>query len=96
MTQRKTIAEMFPLIAEWASSTQTQLEFCRLRGLRPSTFSYWHKKYREAYSNESSCFTEVLPAVGSKIEICYPNGVKVRLPEEGSSLAMIQALLRLF
>lgn len=86
---------MFPVIAEWASSNETQLEFCQSRGLSPSTFSYWRKKYLEEHTQENPCFTEVLPEVGSKIEICYPNGVKVNLPKEGSSITTIQALVRL-
>ncbi len=87
--------EMFAIIDEWISSNETQIGFCWSRGLRPSTFSYWRKKYREEQGQESPCFTEVLPEISSKIEICYPNGVKVTLPEQGSSLAVVQALVRL-
>lgn len=92
MSQRKNREEMFRLIAEWSSSHVTQREFCQSRGLRPSTFSY----YQEADSQQTAHFTEILPEVKSTIEICYPNGVKVHLPEDGHSLATIQALVRLF
>ena len=95
MSERKTSEEMFSLIDEWTSSNQTQLAFCQLKGLAPSTFSYWRKKYVAAHHQEAAGFTEVLPEVGSKIEVCYPNGVKVTLLEQGSSLPLIQALVRL-
>ena len=96
MSQRKSREEMFPLVSEWSSGNETQREFCQSRGLRPSTFSYWHKKYQEAHSQQTAPFTEVVPEVKSTIEICYPNGVKVHLPEGIGSLATIQALVRLF
>jgi len=95
MSKHNSRSEMFSLIDEWTSSNQTQLAFCQLKGLAPSTFSYWRKKYLEAHDQEAAGFTEVLPEVGSKIEVCYPNGVKVTLPEQGSSLPLIQALVRL-
>lgn len=94
MSERKTSEEMFSLVDEWTSSNQTQLAFCQLKVLASSTFSYWRKKYA-AHHQEAAGFTEVLPEVGSKIEVCYPNGVKVTLPEQGSSLPLIQALVRL-
>ena len=96
MSYRRTSKEMFSLIAEWVSSHSTQREFCQSRGLKPSTFSYWHKKYQEAHVRQPAPFTEIVPEANSTIEICYPNGVKVCLPEGGRSLATIQALVRLF
>lgn len=96
MSQRKNREEMFRLIAEWSVSDETQREFCQSRGLRPSTFSYWRRKYRQADSQQTVHFTQVVPEVKSTIEICYPNGVRVTLPEQGSSFATLQALVRLF
>ncbi|MGL1885812.1 MAG: transposase [Reichenbachiella sp.] len=86
---------MFPLITEWEASQENQYQFCDSRGLSPSVFSYWRKKYLEDQTPDNPSFTEILPEVDAKIEVCYPNGVKVNLPQSGSSLATIQALLRL-
>ena len=96
MSQRKSREEMFSLVSEWSSGNETQREFCRSRGLRPSTFSDWHKKYKEAQDQDTYGFTEIKPELQSTIEICYPNGVKVHFPEGDRSLATIQALVRLF
>lgn len=86
---------MFPIVAEWESSHENQIQFCESRGISLSVFAYWRKKYLEEQVQHPSCFTEILPELNSKVEVCYPNGVRVHLPEQSSTLATIQALIRL-
>ena len=94
MRKHKTASEMFPLIEEWASSGQTQQGFCKSRGLFQSVFNYWRKKYLDAQNSEPTPFKELHPDLATKIEICYPNGVKIQLPA-GSSLSTLQTLIGL-
>ena len=47
MKARRNSREMFPLIAEWERSGQTQQNFCDEHGLNLGLFSYWRKKYLE-------------------------------------------------
>lgn len=88
MKKQKTAREMYPLIERWKESGQTQRKFCESHAIKPSTFIYWLKRYEER---------EVIPAVSSfreitpeqrtldKIEITYPNGVRLSLPASSSS-----------
>lgn len=96
MSNRRTSEEMFPLIAEWESSNENQIQFCQSKGINPSVFSYWRKKYLEEQSVDTTCFTEIAPPeLQDKIEVCYPNGVHIKLPTSSSSLATLQALIQL-
>lgn len=54
MRSRRTRELMFPVIASWESSGLTQESFCKHQGLSIGTFSYWLKKYRTAYQEDSS------------------------------------------
>lgn len=86
---------MFPIIAEWKSSNENQRQFCQSRGIKPSVFSYWHKRYLEDGSMDNNFFTEILPQVQEQIEVCYPNGVHIKLPASGNALATLRALIQL-
>ena len=43
---RRSPAEMYPLMAAYASSGQTQAAFCAAEGLKVGTFQYWWRRYR--------------------------------------------------
>ena len=85
---------MFPLMASWESSTQGHKEFCELHSLTLSTFWYWRTKYLNSQRSSDELFTELQPEISDKIEITYPNGVKVSLPKDGG-LPTIKALIGL-
>ena len=95
MSKHKTSKEMFPLIAEWESASQTRIEFCETHRLSLSTFAYWRKRYLEHRTSSDTGFKELHPQVSSQIEIHYPNGVRVSLPANGP-MATVQALIHLF
>jgi len=86
---------MYPLIAEWESSSEGQLQFCQSRGISLSVFSYWRKKYLEDQQGSRAGFTEILPGFDSQVEVCYPNGVRVNLPFSDNMLETLHALIRL-
>ncbi len=44
---RRSPAEMYPLMAAYAASGQTQAAFCASEGLKVATFQYWWRRYRE-------------------------------------------------
>ncbi len=82
MSKQRNSGEMFPLIEEWERSGQSQKEFCSSVGVAQHLMSYWVKKYREEAIDEKSGFTEIkASSLASPIEICYPNGVVVRLSD---------------
>jgi hypothetical protein len=41
---------IFPIIAAWQQSKQSQAKFCKENKLGISTFQYWLKKYKESRS----------------------------------------------
>jgi len=94
MSKRKTAEQMYPLVAEWETTGQTREEFCSAHGLTLSSFAYWRQKYLEGQNQPDTGFKELLPTPGAQIEVCYPNGVKVTLPANGS-MATIRALIHL-
>lgn len=88
--------EMFGLIKEFESSDLNGKEFCRTKGLVPSTFYYWKKKKAREESAGSGGFIAINPRTGTEgtLELIYPNGIRLRL--EASQLPLISKLLRLY
>ncbi len=79
-------AEMFPIVEEWQNSDLSMAGFCKQRGIAKSVFYYWQKKYKEDQSIGGFVPIKVdngnRPSNSSMIEIAYPNGVIVRLPNQ--------------
>ncbi|MGY0039355.1 IS66 family insertion sequence element accessory protein TnpA [Pedobacter sp. NJ-S-72] len=86
-------SHMLSLVSQWRNSTQTQQEFCSFHGIKVGTFGYWISVSKE--EKGLSGFREVLPKgiTDQKIEITYPNGVKVHA---GSDLNLIARLIHLY
>lgn len=82
---RKTAQEMYPLIEQWESSGASQEDFCNSHDITLSTFTYWRGKYRKSSQVEESSFIELHPSCCSSLEVIYPNGVKIRLPQDASA-----------
>ena len=94
MSKQRTSDEMFPLIASWEKSGESQWSFCESVGLSMGVFSYWRKKYQLSFLEEEPVFRELVPSLSTSVEICYPNGVVIRLPSTGS-LSVVKSLIEL-
>jgi len=76
---------MYPVIEQWQSSGLSKVAFCDQHGIAKSVFFYWHKRYNS--DREPGGFLPI--KIGSNnqvsantfIEIQYPNGIVLRLPE---------------
>ena len=73
---------MYRLVEQWLAGGERQVDFCFRHGLKVSVLGYWLKKYRleKDHDQESGGFVpvEVSRGLDLQIEICYPNGVKIR------------------
>ena len=94
MAIRRKREDMFRLISLWEESPEDQATFCKEHGLTVATFSYWRTKYRKSQKSSSSQgFVELKPISDLPIEIVYPNGVIIRLPQSSTTFelkAMVQ------
>ncbi|SHG74409.1 hypothetical protein SAMN05444483_12617 [Salegentibacter echinorum] len=87
--------EMFALIDEFENSPLNARNFCKTKGVVPSTFYYWKKKKAGKESPETSGFITISPKVETgSLELIYPNGIRLRL--EDSQLELISKLIRLY
>ena len=81
------------LIAEWSASGQTQVAFCRGRGLNAGTFAWWKRQLRQRSAGDASKRSERLPKSSSRFvevrwasvapayEIVLAGGRSIRVPE---------------
>jgi len=76
--QKWTADRMYPLIEECLQRNGSQSAFCRQRGIRPSTFYYWVKKYKKEKEHSDFVAVEVTSGSYSSVEVIYPNGVMIR------------------
>lgn len=87
-------AEMFSHIEAWQESRKTQKLYCAEKNIPHSVFQYWRRKFRNE-REESNCddFAELIVGGTSPgMEIVYPNGVILRLPQ-GTDPRMVRAYL---
>lgn len=84
--KRRSGGEMFPIIEEWQGSSLSKTAFCKQKGIVKSVFYYWQKRHKEAQSTGGfvpiKINNENRTSNPSVIEIAYPNGVIVRLPNQ--------------
>ena len=77
---------MFPIVEEWQNSDLSMSRFCKQRGIAKSVFYYWKKRYKEEQGTGGFVPIKVdkrnHSSNSSMIEITYPNGVIVRLPNQ--------------
>ena len=85
---------MFPLVEQWLSSGESQSAFCARHGIKVGVLSYWLKQYRsqKLSSLEGDGFSRlrVGSAEASDLEVCYPNGVRIRLGSSVSASFVLQ------
>lgn len=87
---------MFALIEAYERSDLSGRDFCRDKGLVPSTFYYWKKKKAQMETGSDTGFVTIgpNPVTEGNLELIYPNGIRLRL--EASQFALIGKLLRLY
>ena len=87
--------EMFKLIEDFQNSSLSQKEFCREFGIKPSTFSYWVRKKRFKEANGNGFIKiDTSSASSENLEICYPNGVIIRVHKK--DIALVNQLIRIY
>ena len=86
---------MFSLICQWEESAEDRAIFYKEHGLTVATLSYWRTKYSKSQmSSASQGFVELKPISHLPIEIVYPNGVIIWLPQL-STTSDLKALVQL-
>ena len=80
---------MLALVEQWQDSGQSRKDFCQLHDIKVSTLSYWIKKSEEQIGGIG--FKQILPSQVSsgRIDIIYPNGVRVSTDGDLSLLARL-------
>ncbi len=81
-------------MCEQEQSGLTITGFCASQGIKPCTFHYWRRRYRQAQSQPRG-FVELTTQsiAGHNIRLVYPNGVSIDLPV--ADISLIAQLLRL-
>lgn len=59
--QKRSGADWLALAGAWEESGQSQGDFCRERGLKLATFSYWRTKYRASQQDAAADFVALVP-----------------------------------
>ena len=99
MRQRKK-SEMYPLVETWQTSGQNKTVFSESQGIKLHTFIYWVNKYESDKSLKSPSkatgnfipLSIDKPLEGGKIEIAYPNGVRLSLNGLVSSSYLLELI----
>jgi hypothetical protein len=96
ISNRQHQEEMFALVKTCRESGRSNKEFCKKQNISEAVFYYWQKKYRETVPVARDGFLplKIEKPVNclNEIEICYPNGVHVKLPE-GFDISVIRSLI---
>ncbi len=93
MSKTQKYEEMFALVKAWENSGMDRSTYCKEHGISIATFSYWRTKYKKSLQPETP-FLELQPESVIKLEVIYPNGVRVLLPK-GSSMNTLRSLVSL-
>jgi hypothetical protein len=80
--------QMLALVDQWRNSGLTQVEFCRLEGIKPAKFMYWVAQSKRADKPAQSGFTAVAADTrpAASLEVIFPNGVRLRADANASQL----------
>ena len=87
--------KMYQLVESYQQSGKSQKEFCIQSGIRLAKFNYWIRKFRQ--QQPSAGFLKIETGLASEqqeLEICYPNGV--RLKATAADLSLLSQLIRLY
>lgn len=97
--------EMFSLVKSCLDSGTSKREYLRQNGISEGIFYFWYKKYKASIAKQEDKFIPLVIPETSKhpeqkttvtkkteLEICYPNGVKVKLTQE-LDLTVLRSLI---
>jgi hypothetical protein len=95
-TKQSRAEEMFTMIKISQESGMSKKAYCEQQGLALSNYYYWQKRYRASQHPTQGKFIplNVVQGIDSlpQIEICYPNGVRLRLPQS-IELSVIRSMI---
>lgn len=92
MRSAKLREEMFSLCQQWEESGETRESFCKRHQINIGKFSYWRSQYLAEEKPREDEFIAIDPSLNSGMEIRYPNGVVLKIPEK-TSLAELKSLI---
>lgn len=97
-TNHSTLEKMFELIKTCQESGMNNKAFCEQHGIGQAMFYYWKKKYNQSQLASEGKFISVRikdnQVQTGEIEICYPNGVRLKL-SQGIDLSIIRSFIGL-
>ncbi len=105
-TKHKNEKEMFAIVKSCLESGISRREFIKQNGISEAVFYFWYKKYRQSLVKlEDKFIPVVIPesknqreqhnitvSKKTELEICYPNGVRVKLIQE-LDLSVLRSLI---
>ncbi len=101
--QRRSRQEWARLVEEWRRSRQGAREFCRQRGLKPTTFSWWRWKLGQQSDADCGGWLEVAriespPAAkaaggGTELVLILGEGIAIKVPV-GFDAATLERLIQ--
>ena len=90
-------SRMFAIVEKWQESGNTQKQFCREQEIPTARFYYWLKRYKNQRIRTEGFLpvrVEEYPGMNDRIEIIYPNGVRLQT-SSGTSVRVIRELVML-
>ena len=101
MMKRHSVEEQQSLYKEWQISGEKKKSFSLRKGISPSTFHYWTKKFAKPVSEKSSSssFHQIQLADTVQCEspcliIRYPNGILIEWRGSLESIHLLSPLLQ--
>lgn len=91
--------KMFSIIDDWKSSNKSKLEICKSNNISLVKFKYWYNIYTDYQAlnrlKPTESFTKISPPEApKKLELEYPNGVKIKIIS--TDLDSLQTLIKLW
>lgn len=93
MAHFRTEEEMFPLVAQWHESGQTQKAFCIQHSIPVSIFAYWLRRYRDQQDSTEDKQSNFVPVRCDpvRMDVSSPAALEVALPS-GAVLRFAQVV----
>jgi len=96
--KHKTQIEMESLLLKYEQYSGTKKSFCAEQGIRAHTLYYWQRKLSEQRpskrDNKFIALQVERPSSLGQIEVAYPNGNRILLPQD-CSFSLIERLLQI-
>lgn len=95
---------MYSLVSAWQAAEQSKKAYCEAHQINIHTFTYWHQKYKVATleQKEKRSAPKFIPLAVKQeqslprqpLELCYPNGVRLRV-DSGVSVSYLGSLIKI-